>query len=156
MAFCSLYGPISSLSMVLCSFNRPLYLNGFLSLLQSTVLSTALCLLYSHLYPLNLYVPTTGHVPLYDTLYPLWSYVPFKAICPLYGPMSSLRPSATSTALCSLNCPLSPLQLLLLYDPLSHLRPLAKKAGNDQSCFAKCFAKHVSSKLQGLSRSISY
>jgi hypothetical protein len=44
------------------------------------------------------------------------------------------------------------------YGPLSLVRPFvpSEKQRKQPSCFAKCFAKRVSSKLQGLSRSISY
>jgi hypothetical protein len=174
-AICSLYGLLFSLgpsilslyiwssvhSTDLCILTAFCLFCSPLSFLRTSVSSTAI---YT---PLNPYVPATGHVPLNDTLYPLWSYVPFKAICPLYGPMSSLWPSATSMAsatsraLCPLNCPVSPLQLLPPPRPPVPSEALCpfygpwQKKRNDLPCFAKCFAKRVLSKLQGLSRSIS-
>ncbi len=87
-------------------------------------------------------VPSTALYSLYAPLSPLRPSVPSAALCPLYGPLSPLRPSVPSTAL----CPLS--------GPQSHLK--RAKQAKRPSCFAKSFAKCVSSKLQGLSISISY
>ncbi len=173
-AFCSLYGPLSSLSMVLCSLNRPLYLNGFLFLLWSTVLSMALCLLYSYLHPSKSLCPRYGpRPPLWYSVHsgpmsPLRLSIPSMVLCPLYDPLPPLRPSATSSALCHFYSPLSS-QLPSVSStatspsmtpcPSEALCPFygpQQKKQNDLSCFAKCFAKRVSSKLQGLSRSISY
>jgi hypothetical protein len=75
---------------------------------QPSVLSTALCLLYSsfplydHLSPLGPSVLSTALCLLYSPLSPLWPSVPSTALCPLYGPLSPLRPSVPSTALCPL------------------------------------------------------
>ncbi len=78
-----------------------------------SVISMALCILYSYLSPLHPYVPSTalfptstkkpctlhGLCPLYYQRSPLQPNVPTRAQCPRYGPMSPLRPSASSTAL---------------------------------------------------------
>jgi hypothetical protein len=126
--------------MATCSLNRPLYpiLHSVSSsLLRPTVLSTAICLLHSHLYPSKSLCTTTGHCPplrysapsmvlfsLYGPMSPLRPSVPSMVLCPLYDPLPPLPPSIPSTALCPLYCPLCPLQLYFpLYDPLSCLRP---------------------------------
>jgi hypothetical protein len=118
MALCPLYSPLTLLrpsvpSMVLYPPYDPLpstalcHLNVLLSLLsplwpsahlQPSILSTALCLLYSP-------------VPLYDPLSPLKLSVLSIALCLLYSPLSALQPSVCSTALCPLYGPLSPLWL---------------------------------------------
>jgi hypothetical protein len=100
-----------------------------LSLLGPFVLSTALCLLYSPLSPLWPSVP-------------LRPSFPSTALCPLYGPLSPLWPSVPSTALCSLYGPLSPLK--------------NSETSEATLFFREMFCKRVSSKLYGLSLSISY
>jgi hypothetical protein len=142
MALCPLYGyTLSSLqpsvlssslfiffsplfSSALCPLNGPLFPlrlsvpSAALCVLSKVLgprygpLSSALCLLYSHLSPLQPYVPH------YDTLYPLWPYVTSKVLCYLYGPlhhhgpMSPLLPFVPYTVLCH------------LYDLLSSQWPL--------------------------------
>jgi hypothetical protein len=135
MTFCSLYGPLSSLwSSVHSTDLHTLYC--FLSLLRPTVLSTALCLLCSHLYTYKSLCLRDG------PLSPLQYSVPSMALCPLYSHLSPLRPSIPSrvlclfTALCPLYCHMSLLQLFSplsssvpsealcpLYGPLSPLQP---------------------------------
>ncbi len=174
MALCSLYGPLPPLwsnpSTALCP--PPWY----------SVLSKALCPLYSPLPPLRpsfLYITLSslyGALSLYGPVSSLWPSVSSTglpalppsfsstALCPLYCPLSPWRPSVLSTALCLLYGPLPPLRpsvlsmaLCPLYGLLFPLRYMALwKQQNYLSCFVKCFAKRISSKLQGLSRSISY
>jgi hypothetical protein len=60
----------------------------------SLFLSTALCLLYSHLSPLQPCVPSTALFPFNITLYPL------KALCHLYDSLSPLLLAVPAMALC--------------------------------------------------------
>ncbi len=69
-------------STCLCPLFSPLSTLLPLSPLRPSVLSTALCLLYSHMSPLNPYVASTACSPL------LRYSVPFTAICHLYGHLS--------------------------------------------------------------------
>jgi hypothetical protein len=85
---------------------------------------------------------------LYGPLTPLWPFNPSMALYPLYGPLPPLGspiplwPSVPSTALCPLYAPLSPLK--------------NSEKSETTLLFNELFSKRVSSKLQGLSRSISY
>ncbi len=147
MVLCSLWP--SPPSTALCSTSTVLYpLYDPLFLQQPSVLSTALCLLFSH-YPL--YGPQSplrpsvisrpsvlstalcllySSFPLYDHLSPLGPSVLSTALCLLYSPLSPLWPSVPSTVLCPLYGPLSLLwpsvsstALCPLYGPLSLLWP---------------------------------
>ncbi len=142
--------------------------------------STALCSTSTALYPIYgplsydpLFPPLYGPLsplrpsvlsrpfPFYYPLSPLqlfsllWPSVPSGALCPLYGPLSPLQPSVPSMALCSLYGPLSPLGPSVPSTALCPRWKTAKQA-KQPSCFAKCFEKRVSSKLQGLLWSILF
>ncbi len=104
--------------------------------LRSSVLSMALCLLFSHLSPSKALCPlfsplspSTIFCTLYGPMSPLWSSgplwpllslqrsVPSSTLNPLYDPLFPQQPSVLSTALCLLFSPFP------LYGPLSPLRP---------------------------------
>jgi hypothetical protein len=73
----------SVLSSALCLLYSSFPLYDYLSTLGPSVLSTALCLLYSPLFPLWPSMPSTAHCRLYGPL-------------PLYGSLSNLKNSETS------------------------------------------------------------
>ncbi len=79
--------------MALCFLNSHLSPLRLLVPLRPTVLSTALCLLYSHLFPSK-------------SLSALFSPLsPSTIFCTFYGHMSPLRHSILSMILCFLNSP---------------------------------------------------
>ncbi len=159
-ALCPLYGPTP--------LQPSVPLHDILYSLRPYVPSTALCHLYGHLSPLRPSPPSTALCSLYGPVSSLWPSVSSTATCPLYHPLSPLQPTVPSIALCPLEGPLSSLRpsvsstaLCPLYGPLSPLWPSVPstalwKQRNYLSCFVKYFTKHILSKLQGLSWSISY
>jgi hypothetical protein len=105
IALYSLNDPLFS-STALGPLHCPLSPLQLLSPLWPSVLSTALCLLYS-------------------SLSTLWPIVPSTAICSLYGLLFSLRPTILSMALCSLTQAFVPSTTVHcpFYGPLSPLQP---------------------------------
>jgi hypothetical protein len=120
-ALCSLYGLSLLWRSAPSTALYPLY--GPLPPLRSsvplrpTVLSMALCLLYSHLSPskalyllfsplspstifCTIYAPTVL-CHLYGPLFTQQTFVPSTAFYLFYGPLSFLRPSVSSTAICT-------------------------------------------------------
>jgi hypothetical protein len=121
MALFPLYGLLSSLWPFI-SWTALFPLQP-LSILLPSVLSTALCLLYSHLSPLHPYfiffgplspftadVPATALFPFNIPLSPVRPYVSSAALYPLYGSLSPLQPSVLFSTLCPLFSPRSPLR----------------------------------------------
>jgi hypothetical protein len=111
-ALCSLYGFCLLLRSAPSTALYPLY--GPLPPLQSsvplqpTVLSMALCLLYSRLSPSKALCPLVSPLPpskifctLYGPMSPLWPSAPYGPILPLQHSVQPLRPSIFSSTLVS-------------------------------------------------------
>ncbi len=133
--FRAFYGPMfplrSQSPIALCPHQALYPLYGPLPPLRPTVLSMALCLLYSHLSPSKalflLFSPLspstifcTIYAPavlchLYGPLFTQRTFVPSTAYYLFYGPLSFLRPSVSSTAICTPPDPSVPYPLPLFF-----------------------------------------
>ncbi len=138
MVLCSLFGLCPLLCSAPSTALYPLY--GPLPPLQSsvplrpTVLSMALCLLYSRLSPskdlcplFSPLSPSTIFCTLYGPTSPLWSSAPYGPLLPLRRSVQPLQPSILSTALYPLYGSLRPsilsMPLCFLNSPLSSILP---------------------------------
>ncbi len=117
-------------STALYFLNSPLSPLQFSALLQSSVLSSALCPLYAPMFPLRPFVPSMALCSFHCPLSSLWPFVFSTALSPLYGPLylyslpATLWPSVSSAAICPILKPSVPsLALCSLFGLLFPWRP---------------------------------